>query len=308
MNDAPLISYIAAVYNKADVLAETLASLTAQRDVPGPVEFIFADDASTDGSREVLRAAAADDPRIRVIENTTNAGPAIRFNQAAAAARGKWLLPVDSDDLLPVNATAFLLDVATRESAALVFGRSRRGLEAAAVPQDATVSTHDDPLAFAAQHQIVHMGFLVAAATWRAAGGADEGIFIQDQSIPLRLAAAAPRMGFVDAPVYWLRPAGDGNLSRLIAQQHHDRYLSATAMLKMPNISIPARKALERQAISALWKLRRDQTGALAHLSPDFARYLGNRLIGIGLSDAAHANAQARLRNLPDIRRPCGNI
>ena len=206
----PLVSFITAVYNKADVLAETLRLLKAQRQVaPEEMEFVFVDDGSTDGSLELLEAEAARDPRVKVFALGNNSGPAIAFNQAAERATGKYLLALDADDMIPANAARFLMDCARRLNVPLIFGRSRRGEGCPDIPEDACVIVADDALAFAARRKIVRMGFLVERALWERAGGADENVFIQDQSLPLRLAAEAGRIAYVDALSYHLRPAGD---------------------------------------------------------------------------------------------------
>ncbi|MEP0519280.1 MAG: glycosyltransferase family 2 protein [Hyphomicrobiales bacterium] len=301
----PIISYISAVYNKADVLVETLETLRNQTHIEASsVEFIFSDDCSSDTSREILQAEMQRDPRIKLIENETNAGPAIRINQAAKAASGAYLLPVDADDLLPANASTFLLNCAQTQKVSLVFGQSKRGSSCPEIDETAKVSVNDDALAYCAKKSIVHMGFLVKAPIWRNASGANPDVFIQDQSLPLRLSAEARKMAYVHDVVYWLRPAGAQNLSRNIAQQHHDRFFSARPLLSHPNASEIAKKALMRQIVSTLWKLRRDGRAAMPHLSVPFVRYVLNRAISLGLSDVDLAKAGNDLMKLPDIRRP----
>lgn len=57
------------------------------------------DDASTDGSTEVLRDAARQDARVRVIRLDQPSGAAIARNTAIAEARGGVIAFLDSDDL-----------------------------------------------------------------------------------------------------------------------------------------------------------------------------------------------------------------
>lgn len=301
----PVVSYISTVYNKADVLLETLAFLQRQEDVdPSSVEFIFSDDGSTDGSQELLRAEMRKDDRIKLVENDANAGPALRINQAANMATGDFLLPIDSDDFLPANATSLLMDCARTKNVPLVFGQSKRGLSCPNIDKNAKVSVVDDALAYCAKKSIVHMGFLVEASTWRNAKGANPEVFIQDQSLPLRLSAEAQKLAYVHDVVYWLRPATEENLSQNVAQQHHDRFFSAWPMLKHPNASQAAKKALMRQIVSTLWKQHRDAGALLPQMSAPFVRYLLNRALSYGLSDATLAKASKYLLSLPDIRRP----
>lgn len=301
----PVISYISTVYNKADVVSETLDCLRNQTDIdPERVEFIFCDDASSDGSMALLQAEARKDHRIKLIKNDKNIGPALRINQAADAARGDYILPVDSDDLLPQNASATFMKCLKKYDVPLVFGKAKRGLECSNISTHANVLKVDDALAFCARRQIVYMGFLVEANIWRASGGADPTLFIQDQSLPLRLSAEATKLGYIEDVVYWVRPAGGDNLSRHILQQHHDRFFSAQALSDHPKASQAAKHNLMRQMISALWKLRRDEGKPLAHISPAFLRYIANRTLSYRLSPQTLAKLSRELKQLPNIRRP----
>lgn len=304
----PLVSIISAVYNKADVLPETLRLAMEQKGIAEQdIEFVFVDDCSTDPSLRLLEDAAARDARIRAFSSPVNSGPAIAFNRAAAEARGRYLLAIDADDMLPANAACFLIDCAQRCNSGLVFGRSRRGDVACSdcpdIPQDAVLSVEGDALAFAAERKLVRMGFLAERELWLKAGGADETIFIQDQSLPLRLAAVAEKLVFVDALVYHLRPTADGNLSRNVLQQHHDRFFALLPFLDRQGVSPAARKAIMRQLISSLWKLDRDRGVALPLLSAAGRAYLLNRLLDAVPSKTRLMRYAIRLRALPDIRR-----
>lgn len=296
----PVLSVISAVYDKIRYLPALLHNLRSQSDIGGDAEFIFADDASTDGSAEWLEAEAARDPRIRVIRNTRNVGPAIRFNEAAATARGQWLLPVDADDRLSDNAAAVFLSVALEWEVDLVFARNARGAEPQDIPPNPTVTVSDDPLLFVATRKIVRMGYLARQESWRESGGADERIFIQDQSLPLRLGAAASRVAFVDHVAYWLSAQESTNLSVNTAQQHHDRFLSMAHMLER-DLPGPVRPVIERQMISAWWKMHRDTGGGYQDALP---AYLANRLLGRGLSSQQMVRAKTAFAALPNVRRP----
>lgn len=301
------LSYLITTYNKADVIEETLRSLQNQIGFkPEDVEFICVDDASTDATLQVLDGLAKADPRIQIVANDDNQGPAIRINQAAALARGAYLIPVDGDDYLPANASTYLLGLADAYKSPLVFGRSKRGAVAPDVDTDAAVEIAEDALAFCAKKQIVHMGFLVARKLWTKSGGADETIFIQDQSLPLQLSAAANRLVYASEVVYWLRPADEDNLSVNKTQQHHDRFLSCYNILtSTEGLSAAAKQALMRQIISALWKYRRDQS-KLAFLSAAFVSYIANRWFGYQLSPARLERAKTAFLNLSGIRRKTG--
>ncbi|MCV6546629.1 MAG: glycosyltransferase [Cohaesibacter sp.] len=304
----PFLSFIAAVYNKADVLLDTLNCLRSQQDLAEQdVEFVFVDDGSSDGSLDLLALEAKTDERIKLISDGDNLGPSIRFNQAAKAARGQYLLAIDADDLLPVNAASFMLETAKKHQAQVVFGRSKRSLDCPLLPSSVPITLSDTPFDFAAKKKIVRMGILCERATWLAAGGANEAVFIQDQSLPLRLSAASKRIAYIEDYVYFLRPADDSNLSANIMQQHHDRFFALCAFLDDEKLSRDARTAIMQQIVSSLWKIERDGGKSWAFFSLFSAahyHYLLNKLTGRGLRDAQLQQAAHMLRALPNIRRP----
>jgi glycosyltransferase involved in cell wall biosynthesis len=100
MAEAPLFSIVTPVYNPPiDALQDTINSVLKQsfRDW----EWILVDDKSTDPNvLTTLRAAAAADPRIRVIERETNGHIAAASNDGVEAARGQFIALLDHDDLL----------------------------------------------------------------------------------------------------------------------------------------------------------------------------------------------------------------
>jgi glycosyltransferase involved in cell wall biosynthesis len=91
---APLVSVIIPTRNRAALLARSIASVLAQtwRDF----ELIVVNDASTDGTRELLASIA--DPRLRVLHRDNNKGAAAARNAGIALARGKYLGFQDDDD------------------------------------------------------------------------------------------------------------------------------------------------------------------------------------------------------------------
>jgi teichuronic acid biosynthesis glycosyltransferase TuaG len=93
----PTVSIITPVYNAARWLAQTLASVHAQTFADW--EHILVDDGSTDASVALIQAAAAVDPRIRLLRTPCNGGPSAARNMALDAARGRFVAFLDADDL-----------------------------------------------------------------------------------------------------------------------------------------------------------------------------------------------------------------
>lgn len=93
---APMVSVVIAVYNMEDYLEETLTSVFASDCTD--MEVVIVDDGSTDGSLGLARRLADEHPgRMQVIAQP-NAGVCAARNRAVAAARGKYIFPVDADD------------------------------------------------------------------------------------------------------------------------------------------------------------------------------------------------------------------
>jgi glycosyltransferase involved in cell wall biosynthesis len=93
----PLVSIITPVYNAGRWLSETLESVAAQTFEDW--EHILVDDGSTDDSCGLLEAAAARDPRIRLLRMRRNIGSPQARNLALDAARGRYIAFLDADDL-----------------------------------------------------------------------------------------------------------------------------------------------------------------------------------------------------------------
>lgn len=91
----PEISVVMPVYNRADLVEQSLASVLGQDDAPS-MEVVVVDDGSTDDSVSVVRGI--DDPRIRLVSQP-NAGVAAARNNGVRQARAPWVYFLDSDDL-----------------------------------------------------------------------------------------------------------------------------------------------------------------------------------------------------------------
>lgn len=93
----PRISIIIPCYNGEKYLRETLDCL--QKQTIEDWECIIVNDGSTDGSLEIMKEYAAKDSRYKYIDKK-NEGPSVARNTAIAASSGKYILPLDADDLI----------------------------------------------------------------------------------------------------------------------------------------------------------------------------------------------------------------
>jgi hypothetical protein len=94
----PKVSVVTITYNQASFIAEALDSFVAQQ-TDFPVEFIVADDASTDGTTEIVAAYAERHPGLfRPILRPTNVGIGRNLVDALTQARGDYLALCEGDD------------------------------------------------------------------------------------------------------------------------------------------------------------------------------------------------------------------
>lgn len=94
---SPLVSIIVPCYNMEKYLPETLDSILLTS--YSPFEVIVVDDGSSDNSVAIARQYASADCRVRLYTQS-NAGVCRARNHAIEMARGKYILPVDADDVL----------------------------------------------------------------------------------------------------------------------------------------------------------------------------------------------------------------
>ncbi len=92
----PLVSIITANYNCERFIAATIESVLNQTFKDW--EMIIVDDLSTDNGVSIIKRYMAQDERIKLIELKTNQGPAVARNTAIAAAHGRFMAFLDSDD------------------------------------------------------------------------------------------------------------------------------------------------------------------------------------------------------------------
>jgi glycosyltransferase involved in cell wall biosynthesis len=83
------------VHNSEQFLKRSISSVIAQS--YDEWELIICDDCSTDKSLDILRDFSKN-PRIQIIQNENNLGPAKSRNKAIDRANGRYIAFLDSDD------------------------------------------------------------------------------------------------------------------------------------------------------------------------------------------------------------------
>jgi glycosyltransferase involved in cell wall biosynthesis len=93
----PLITLGVTTYNAVESAEAALQSALDQ--TWRPIEIVVVDDASTDGTKELLDRLTREHPEIRVFVNEVNAGVAVSRNRIIKEARGEFIAFFDDDDL-----------------------------------------------------------------------------------------------------------------------------------------------------------------------------------------------------------------
>jgi len=97
----PLVSFGLPVRNGGELIRRCLDSLLAQ-DMED-FEILISDNASTDGTQDVIREYAASDPRIRPLLNKEDVGQIENFNNVVRHARGRYFRWIGAEDWLEPN-------------------------------------------------------------------------------------------------------------------------------------------------------------------------------------------------------------
>jgi glycosyltransferase involved in cell wall biosynthesis len=93
----PKVTVLMPVYNGERYLREAIESILSQ--TFHDFEFLIINDASTDGSVEIINSYS--DPRIRLVHNKTNMGRCATPNKGLDLAKGEYLARMDCDDVCP---------------------------------------------------------------------------------------------------------------------------------------------------------------------------------------------------------------
>ena len=93
----PLVSIVMPAYNVDDYIAQTIECLLCQ--TVGDLEILVIDDGSTDDTSNVVLACELRDERVRLFR-TGNGGPSRARNIGIDKANGRYLMFIDSDDVV----------------------------------------------------------------------------------------------------------------------------------------------------------------------------------------------------------------
>lgn len=119
------LSIIVPVFNVAPYIEESLGSIASQV-FDYPYEVILINDCSTDTSLDICRQFVDSNhtTHFNILENRENQGVSKTRNRGLDAARGRYFMFIDPDDLLPPNALSVLYEAAEKHNATIVKGNN----------------------------------------------------------------------------------------------------------------------------------------------------------------------------------------
>ena len=207
------VSVLVPVYGVEKYIEECAESLFAQ--TFDDLEYIFVDDCTPDGSIAVLEDVLSRYPhrkhQVRIIHHEHNRGLGAARKTAFDAAKGEFLLHVDSDDYLPVDAVQRLVDAQQRTDADIVSGSFQYHFPDGSL-QKASFADLDRKLTlrlFLTQNTIPYniWARLIRKSLFTDnAISAIEGInYAEDYALTSRLLLSAERTEYVDDVVYVYR-------------------------------------------------------------------------------------------------------
>lgn len=121
---APQVSVVVPIYEKEDYLEQTINSICEQVDVD--FEIIAVDDMGKDKSIDILQRLMRLDNRVKYVCNIENRQLYHARQIGIKFASGKYILNIDSDDVMMPGTLAHLVDIAENEQSDLVqFGMFR---------------------------------------------------------------------------------------------------------------------------------------------------------------------------------------
>ena len=122
-----MVSIIIPVYNVEQYIAACLESVASQTYTD--YEVILVDDCGSDGSMRIVhdyvRLIAKNDNKYRIIRHERNSGLSAARNTGTAAAKGKYVFYLDSDDTITPDCLETLVAEAERTEAEMVVGDIR---------------------------------------------------------------------------------------------------------------------------------------------------------------------------------------
>jgi glycosyltransferase involved in cell wall biosynthesis len=305
-----MISVILTHYNKGLLLNRTIDSLQPQD--KNVHEIIVVDDCSSDPEwPDNCQYLLATYPKVKIIQNTDNKGPAVRLNQGAFAAIGNYLFFMDSDDILAPNRLNMFIHEMQEQQADLCYAKKVKIHDLNEIQQHTTGTWESSttPLSYILENNIMQMCVMCTRELFLKSKGCNENIFIQDESLALNLAKYSQKIISSDLHSVFVlldktetkSVRGENRLSRHLEQQHHDMFFTIEDFIQnYPDINEKDKKLLTKKALSTYWKSIRHTP---KQKFSDFLIYLAARINPIQTWNKNHQQLISYFNQLDHVRK-----
>jgi glycosyltransferase involved in cell wall biosynthesis len=209
--EGPLVSVIIPTRNRRHTLEAAVRSVQGQ--TVGDLEVIVADDASDDGTEELVGSLAALDPRVKYLRGDSRRGAQAARNMGIQAAKGAWIGFLDSDDVYLPESLARRLAYASGRVSVVHSECLARLPDRTSRPFGVPPMAGDARAALLVRPGPVFPALLVKSDTLRSIGQLDESLMAyQEWDTSIRLAAVA-EFAFVSEPTFVYNVGTPGSIS-----------------------------------------------------------------------------------------------
>ena len=234
---APLFTVATISYNSAKWIRQTIESILASSFTD--FELLISDDCSTDDTWSIIKEY--NDPRIRAWQNEKNIGEYKNRNKALTAAKGKYFLFVDGDDILYEESLGKLASYINEfPTLVSIFGIDKKCLPQIKVPLLIS-ETEAYKWIYSFYIPIAFVGFaetLFETETLKRCGGFPENLVCGDTYIKKLMPAYGPILIITDSLQNWRTSENQASSSLnkdLIGYQNNviiDKTILANAKVK----------------------------------------------------------------------------
>ena len=257
----PLVSVIVPVYNVEQYIDECLNSILQQ--TYENIEIIVVEDCSTDNSLKTL-AKHLNDPRVKLIQHKKNSGLSAARNTGIDAAKGGYVMFVDSDDYIHKNLIQLCLDnIYKTESDLIVFDFQSfyDGEKNSNSNSNSNISSSDyksklfNQSEYLKYHHFAWLKFLKADIFKKNILRFSEGYYYEDWPFHWELAFNNYRVLHLSAPLYYYRLRSGSITSSGDQKLIHIYYSHQIILDKMKDYSVllDTKKILAKKIYSGLW-------------------------------------------------------
>lgn len=239
MSSTPFLSIVIPVYNRANVVEATLRSIESQK--AGPLKVVLVDNASSDGSAQVLKrwkdSVAGTDLDVTII-NESRPGAGAARNAGLAVVDTPWTMFFDSDDTMFPGHIERLANAVAAHPEVDVFGWDmlfRRG----AAEQTFIFRDHDMEFFNVFKSCMGTLRYAARTELFRQAGGWTEGLGVADDvELGSRIIALKPKAMRIDNRLLVAGNATDGSI--MTESPAVEQYLQA--MEKVKSVLEPSKR------------------------------------------------------------------